>query len=217
VKIGRTHLQDATPLTLGQEFSGYAAQVKFRHHPHAARAQAALSGGARRHRPSAPDSIPNPNLPKCLPDAIAAITRPAFKSAPNKFEALASHGAYGLLMARFNALATDLFQDRKRHSPARSGPRSGLGEFILPGKRARLLDHARQVNPTQAEALTMVCLPGFSATFRITFSASQATSNSTCSSRCSWIACCNRLRLSHRRGPLVRRPCVLGYKPTNRA
>src|SRR5215468_225387 len=107
VKIGRTHTQDATPLTLGQEFSGYAAQVG-----------TGLNADRR--------------FAKLFAMRVARLTRLPFTSAPNKFEALASHGALVFAHGALDALAADLFKIGNDIRLLGSGPRSGLGELILP-------------------------------------------------------------------------------------
>ena len=172
VKIGRTHLQDATPLTLGQEFSGYAAQVK---------------SGIIRMRLALKQIYPlaqggtavgtglnaKPEFAKLFAKRVAAITRLPFKSAPNKFEALASHGAYAFAHGALNALATDLFKIANDIRLLGSGPRSGIGELILPENEPGSSIMPGKVNPTQCEALTMVCCQVFGNHAAITMAASQ--------------------------------------------
>jgi fumarate hydratase class II len=172
VKIGRTHTQDATPLTLGQEFSGYAAQVQ----SGIARNQLALKelyplaqgGTAVGTGLNAP-----PRFAKLFAKRLAAITRLPFISAPNKFEALASHGAYAFAHGALNALATDLFKIANDIRLLGSGPRSGLGELILPENEPGSSIMPGKVNPTQCEALTMVCCQVFGNHAAITVAASQ--------------------------------------------
>jgi fumarate hydratase class II len=156
IKIGRTHTQDATPLTLGQEFGGYAHQVAM---------------GIRR-------------IEGCLPDiyelaqggtavgtglntrvgwdgrvaaAIAGITGLPFVTAPNKFEALAAHDAMVMFSGALKTVAASLFKIANDLRLLGSGPRSGLGELILPENEPGSSIMPGKVNPTQAEALTMVC------------------------------------------------------------
>ena len=156
IKIGRTHTQDATPLTLGQEFSGYAKQVE--------------KGIAR--------------IKSCLPDIyelaqggtavgtglntrvgwdirvatkIAEITALPFVTAPNKFEALAAHDAIVMFSGALKTVAASLFKIANDLRLLGSGPRSGLGELILPENEPGSSIMPGKVNPTQAEALTMVC------------------------------------------------------------
>jgi fumarate hydratase, class II len=156
IKIGRTHTQDATPLTLGQEFSGYAHQV---------------AKGIQR-------------VESCLPDIyelaqggtavgtglntrvgwdsrvaaeIASITGLPFVTAPNKFESLAAHDAMVMMSGALKTVAGSLFKIANDLRLLGSGPRSGLGELILPENEPGSSIMPGKVNPTQAEALTMVC------------------------------------------------------------
>jgi fumarate hydratase class II len=172
VKIGRTHTQDATPLTLGQEFSGYAAQVKsgivrnrlaLKQLYPLAQGGTAVGTGLNAH----------PRFAKMFARRVAAITRLPFVSAANKFEALASHGAYAFAHGALNALATDLFKIANDIRLLGSGPRSGLGELILPENEPGSSIMPGKVNPTQAEALTMVCCQVFGNQTAITIGASQ--------------------------------------------
>src|SRR6478609_3722981 len=172
VKIGRTHTQDATPLTLGQEFSGYASQVEsgIRRNRLALRelyplAQGGTAVGTGLNSP--------PRFAKLFAKKAAAITRLPFTSAGNKFEALASHGAYAFAHGALNALATDLFKIANDIRLLGSGPRSGLGELILPENEPGSSIMPGKVNPTQAEALTMVCCQVFGNQMAITVAASQ--------------------------------------------
>ncbi len=172
VKIGRTHLMDATPLTLGQEFSGYAAQMK---------------SGIVRMRLALKQLYPlaqggtavgtglnaSPQFAKAFARRVAAITRLPFTSAPNKFEALASHGAYAFAHGALNALATDLFKVASDIRLLGSGPRSGLGELTLPENEPGSSIMPGKVNPTQCEAVTMVCCQVFGNQSAITAAASQ--------------------------------------------
>ncbi|MEW6450642.1 MAG: class II fumarate hydratase [Pseudomonadota bacterium] len=172
VKIGRTHTQDATPLTLGQEFSGYAQQV----HNGIIRNRLAL----KQLYPLAQGGTAvgtglnaKPQFAKLFAKKVADITRLPFVSAPNKFEALASHGAYAFAHGALNALATDLFKIANDIRLLGSGPRSGLGELILPENEPGSSIMPGKVNPTQCEALTMVCCQVFGNNTAITVGASQ--------------------------------------------
>ncbi len=172
VKIGRTHMMDATPLTLGQEFSGYASQVK---------------SGIIRMRLALKQLYPlaqggtavgtglnaNPKFAKAFANKVAALTKLPFTSAPNKFEALASHGAYVFVHGAINALAADLFKIANDIRLLGSGPRSGLGELMLPENEPGSSIMPGKVNPTQCEALTMVCCQVFGNQTAITIAASQ--------------------------------------------
>jgi fumarate hydratase class II len=172
VKIGRTHTQDATPLTLGQEFSGYAAQVK----SGIARLQAVLpelyplaQGGTA----VGTGLNAKPKFAKMFAERVAKITRLPFFTAPNKFEALASNDAYVSAHGAINATATGLFKIANDIRLLGSGPRSGLGELILPENEPGSSIMPGKVNPTQAEALTMVCCKIFGNHTTITAAGSQ--------------------------------------------
>jgi fumarate hydratase class II len=172
VKIGRTHTQDATPLTLGQEFSGYAAQVE---------------SGIARLRLAVKDLYPlaqggtavgtglnsKPRFAKLFARHAAKITKLPFTSAPNKFEALASNDAYVFVHGAINSLATGLFKIANDIRLLGSGPRSGLGELILPENEPGSSIMPGKVNPTQCEAMTMVCCQVFGNHTAITFAGSQ--------------------------------------------
>jgi fumarate hydratase class II len=172
VKIGRTHTQDATPLTLGQEFSGYAAAV--------ASGIARLKLGLRPLYPLAQGGTAvgtglnaDRRFAKKFAQAIAGMTGLPFVSAPNKFEALASHGALVFAHGALDALAADLFKIANDIRLLGSGPRSGLGELILPENEPGSSIMPGKVNPTQAEALTMVCCRVFGNHTTIAVAASQ--------------------------------------------
>jgi fumarate hydratase class II len=172
VKIGRTHTQDATPLTLGQEFSGYAAQVKnglirnrlaLKQLYPLAQGGTAVGTGLNAH----------PRFARLFAKRVAADTRLPFTSAPNKFEALASHGAITFAHGALTAIAADLFKIANDIRLLGSGPRSGLGELILPENEPGSSIMPGKVNPTQTEALTMVCCQVFGNHTTITAGASQ--------------------------------------------
>jgi fumarate hydratase class II len=156
VKIGRTHLQDATPLTLGQEFSGYAAQVAsgmvrirqgLKHLFALAQGGTAVGTGLNA----------KPAFARLFARKVAALTGLPFVTAPNKFEALASHDSYVFAHGAIAATATGLFKIANDIRLLASGPRSGLGELILPENEPGSSIMPGKVNPTQCEALTMVC------------------------------------------------------------
>jgi fumarate hydratase, class II len=160
VKIGRTHTQDATPLTLGQEFSGYAAQVKSGLHRvklglkdlyPLAQGGTAVGTGLNAKRAFA----------KLFARRVARITKLPFVTAPNKFEALAAHDAYLFAHGALNSVAAGLFKIANDIRLLGSGPRSGLGELILPENEPGSSIMPGKVNPTQSEALTMVCCQVF--------------------------------------------------------
>lgn len=156
IKIGRTHTQDATPLTLGQEFGGYSHQVAM-----AVRriketlyglyelAQGGTAVGTGLNAPVGFD--------KKVAEKIAAITHLPFVTAPNKFEALAAHDAMVFAHGALNSAAAALFKIANDIRFLGSGPRSGLGELALPENEPGSSIMPGKVNPTQAEALTMVC------------------------------------------------------------
>jgi fumarate hydratase class II len=172
VKIGRTHTQDATPLTLGQEFSGYAAQVML--------ARRRLKAALKELYPLAQGGTAvgtglnaKPQFAKLVAAKIAALTGLPFVSAPNKFEALASHDAVVFAHGALASLATGLFKIANDIRLLGSGPRSGLGELILPENEPGSSIMPGKVNPTQSEAVTMVCCQVFGNETTITVAASQ--------------------------------------------
>jgi len=172
VKIGRTHTQDATPLTLGQEFSGYAQQV---------------ANGIGRIEQTLPKLMElaqggtavgtGLNAPVGFAEAVAAkiaeITKLNFTSAPNKFEALAAHDAMVMSHGAINTAATSLFKIANDIRFLGSGPRSGLGELQLPENEPGSSIMPGKVNPTQCEAMTQVCVQIFGNNAAITFAGSQ--------------------------------------------
>jgi len=172
VKIGRTHLQDATPLTLGQEFSGYVAQLEFAES--AIRATlpgllalaaggTAVGTGLNAH----PDFAPR------IAAELSSRTGLSFKSAPNKFMALAGHDAMVSCHGAFKTLATALMKIANDVRWMASGPRSGLGEITIPENEPGSSIMPGKVNPTQCEALTMLCCQVFGNDVAITVGGSQ--------------------------------------------
>jgi fumarate hydratase class II len=156
VKIGRTHLQDATPLTLGQEFSGYTQQLRNAHDHlrhaelHVLRlAQGGTAVGTGLNAPS--------GFAEDMAAQIAELTGRPFITAPNKFEALGSNDALVQLSATLATLAVALTKIANDIRLLGSGPRSGLGELDLPANEPGSSIMPGKVNPTQAEMLTMVC------------------------------------------------------------
>ncbi|HAY06606.1 MAG TPA: class II fumarate hydratase [Hyphomonas sp.] len=156
IKIGRTHTQDATPVTLGQEFSGYAKQ---------------LENGIKRIEMTLPmlmelaqggtavgTGLASPEgFAEMVADKISQITGLKFTSAPNKFEALAAHDAMVMTHGAITTVAMSCFKIANDIRFLGSGPRSGLGELALPENEPGSSIMPGKVNPTQAEALTMVC------------------------------------------------------------
>ncbi|MEM9170106.1 MAG: class II fumarate hydratase [Pseudomonadota bacterium] len=156
VKIGRTHLQDATPLTLGQEFSGYVAMLDNA----LARAEGALprlyalaQGGTA----VGTGINAKPGFAEAFAEDVAAYTKLPFVSAENKFEALGTHDALVEAHGVLNAIAVSLFKIANDIRLLGSGPRSGLGEIALPENEPGSSIMPGKVNPTQCEAMTMVC------------------------------------------------------------
>lgn len=172
IKIGRTHTQDATPLTLGQEFGGYAAQVR---------------NGIERIEQTLPKLMElaqggtavgtGLNAPigfaEGVADRIAQITGLPFKTAPNKFEALAAHDAMVFSHGAINTVAASLFKIANDIRFLGSGPRSGLGELALPENEPGSSIMPGKVNPTQCEAMTQVCAQVFGNHATLTFAGSQ--------------------------------------------
>ena len=172
IKIGRTHMQDATPVTLGQEFSGYAAQVSL---------------AAARLRQTLPDLYAlakggtavgtglnsKAGFAEAFATRMAEVTNLPVVSAPNKFEALASHDALVFVHGALNSLATGLFKIGNDIRLLGSGPRSGIGEISLPENEPGSSIMPGKVNPTQAEALTMVCAQVFGNHTTVTVAGSQ--------------------------------------------
>ena len=172
IKIGRTHTQDATPLTLGQEFSGYTQQVR---------------NGVERLKLTLPGLMQlaqggtavgtGLNAPigfaEMVADKIGQITGLPFTSAPNKFEALAAHDAMVFSHGAINTLAASLFKIANDIRLLGSGPRSGLGELSLPENEPGSSIMPGKVNPTQCEAMTQVCVQIFGNNAALTFAGSQ--------------------------------------------
>src|SRR6202012_44589 len=168
IKIGRTHTQDATPLTLGQEFSGYTQQIE---------------NGIERIEQSLPKLMQlaqggtavgtGLNAPigfdKMVAERIAAITHMPFTTAPNKFEALAAHDAMVFSHGAINTVAASLFKIANDIRLLGSGPRSGLGELALQENEPGSSIMPGKDNPTQCEAVTQVCVQIFGNNAALTF------------------------------------------------
>ena len=172
VKIGRTHLMDATPLTLGQEFSAYAAQLDYGIRalentlPHLA--GLALGGtavGTGLNTPKGYDVK--------VAEYIAKFTGRPFVTAPNKFEALATHDAIVETHGALKQLAVSLYKIANDIRLLASGPRSGIGEILIPENEPGSSIMPGKVNPTQCEALTMVCAQVLGNDVAISFSGTQ--------------------------------------------
>jgi fumarate hydratase class II len=168
IKIGRTHTQDATPLTLGQEFSGYAQQVEnglLRIEMSLPMLMQLAQGGT-----AVGTGLNAPvGFAELVASKIAEITGLAFTSAPNKFEALAAHDAMVFSHGALNTVAASLFKIANDIRFLGSGPRSGLGELALPENEPGSSIMPGKVNPTQCEALTMVCAQVFGNQATLTF------------------------------------------------
>src|ERR1700694_996497 len=172
VKIGRTHLQDAVPLTLGQEFSGYVAQ---------------LDADLRRLEMVLPDLYElaiggtavgtgintHPEFAARAAAKIAELTGLPFVSAPNKFAALAAHDGLVMASGALRTLAVALMKIANDIRWLGSGPRAGIGELILPENEPGSSIMPGKVNPTQSEAVTMVCVQVYGNDLAISFGASQ--------------------------------------------
>ncbi|MGF1455110.1 MAG: class II fumarate hydratase [Alphaproteobacteria bacterium] len=172
IKFGRTHLQDATPLTLGQEFSGYAAQVQY---------------GIERVKASLPRLLQlaqggtavgtglnaKPGFAEAFAAEVAEVTGLPFVTAENKFEALAAHDAIVEMSGMLNTVACSLFKIASDIRLLGSGPRSGLAELRLPENEPGSSIMPGKVNPTQCEALTMVCAQVMGNHMTVTMAGSQ--------------------------------------------
>ncbi len=172
IKIGRTHTQDATPLTLGQEFSGYAQQI---------------NNGIDRIKETLPKLMElaqggtavgtGLNAPKDfgvkIAESISKLTGKKFTSAPNKFEALSAHDAMLMAHGAINTVAASLFKIANDIRFLGSGPRAGLGELALPENEPGSSIMPGKVNPTQCESLTQVCLHIFGNNTAISIAGSQ--------------------------------------------
>jgi len=172
VKIGRTHLMDATPLTLGQEFSAYAAQLEYGmraiHHSLNHLGELALGGTAVGTGINTP-----PDYAVHVAEKLAELTALPFQSAPNKFEAIAANDATVETHGALRQIAVSLTKIANDIRLMASGPRSGLGEISLPANEPGSSIMPGKVNPTQCEAITMVCAQVLGNDVTIAFAASQ--------------------------------------------
>lgn len=168
IKVGRTHLMDATPLTLGQEFSGYRAQIGYdierveaslKYLKELAQGGTAVGTGLNTH----------PDFPVKVAEKIAQITKLDFVTAPNKYESLAAHDALVYAHGALKTLAASLMKVANDIRWMGSGPRCGLGELMLPENEPGSSIMPGKVNPTQAEAMTMVCAQVFGNDVAINF------------------------------------------------
>ena len=172
IKIGRTHTQDATPITLGQEFSGYRAAVEYgqaRIVKNLADVYFLAQGGTA----VGTGLNSTPEFAADFAAKVATLTGLPFQTAANKFEALASHGALNQFHGSLNALAADLLKIANDIRFLGSGPRSGLGELSLPENEPGSSIMPGKVNPTQCEALTMVATQVMGNQVTVSIAASQ--------------------------------------------
>lgn len=172
IKIGRTHLQDATPLTLGQEFSGYAAQIKS--------GIDRVNFGLERLYPLAQGGTAvgtglnsSPEFEETFIEEVVKLTNLPFMSASNKFEAIAAHDALVEVSGILNTIAVGLNKIANDIRLLGSGPRCGIGELILPKNEPGSSIMPGKVNPTQCEALTMVCAEVMGNHTTVTFAGAQ--------------------------------------------
>lgn len=172
IKIGRTHLQDATPLSLGQEFSGYATQIQL--------AIERINDSLKRLYPLAQGGTAvgtglnaKPGFAEAFATQVASFTGLPFCSAANKFESMASHDALVEISGVLNCLAVSLNKIAHDIRLLASGPRCGLGELILPANEPGSSIMPGKVNPTQCEALSMVCAQVIGNHVAVTFAGSQ--------------------------------------------
>jgi fumarate hydratase class II len=156
IKIGRTHTQDATPVTLGQEFSGYAVQIR-NGIERVKRALPSLYELAQGGTAVGTGINCPPGFAERFAQEVAKLTGLPFVTAPNKFEALAANDAAVEMSGALNVLAVSLFKISNDIRLLGSGPRSGLGELSLPENEPGSSIMPGKVNPTQCEAMTMVC------------------------------------------------------------
>jgi fumarate hydratase class II len=172
IKIGRTHMQDATPLTLGQEFSGYATQIRYG----IARVKATLprlSQLAQGGTAVGTGLNTKKGFAERFAREVSKITGLRFTTAENKFEALAAHDALVEASGALNVLAVSLMKIANDIRVMGSGPRSGIGEILLPENEPGSSIMPGKVNPTQTEALTMVCAQVMGNNVAVTVAGSQ--------------------------------------------
>ncbi len=172
IKIGRTHLQDATPLTLGQEFSGYVQMLANsieRAEGVLPRLYALAQGGTA----VGTGLNAKPGFAEKFAEEVAIYTKLSFVTAPNKFEALGAHDAMVEAHGALNEIAVSLFKIANDIRLLGSGPRSGLGEISLPENEPGSSIMPGKVNPTQCEALTMVCAQVMGNNTTVSFAGSQ--------------------------------------------
>jgi fumarate hydratase class II len=172
IKIGRTHLQDATPLSLGQEFSGYATQVQLgieRIYDSLKRLYPIAQGGTA----VGTGLNAKPEFAEKFTEQVASFCGLPFTSAANKFEAMAAHDALVEISGVLNTLAVSLNKIANDIRLLSSGPRAGIGELLLPENEPGSSIMPGKVNPTQCEAMTMVCAQVMGNHVTVTFAGAQ--------------------------------------------
>lgn len=215
VKIGRTHLQDAVPLTLGQEFSGYATQVKYgieRVKCTLPRLYQLAQGGTA----VGTGLNTKKGFDKKVADAVGAETSLPFVTAENKFEALASHDAIVEVSGALNTVAVSLNKIANDIRFLGSGPRCGLGELLLPENEPGSSIMPGKVNPTQCEALTMVCAQVIGNHVAITVGGSSGHFELNVFKPLLANAVLQSLRLLGDAAESFRKNCVIGIEPNRR-
>jgi fumarate hydratase class II len=212
LKIGRTHLQDATPLTLGQEFGGYAAQVahgiariKLSLHGLYELAQGGTAVGTGLNT--------SPLFAETFAAKIAEMTRLPFVSAENKFEALATHDAFVFAHGALTTVAVSLFKIASDIRLLASGPRSGFGELVLPENEPGSSIMPGKVNPTQCEAVTMVAAQIIGNNTTIAFAGSQGHLELNVFKPVIAYAMLQSIRLMTDVADSFREKCVIGIEP----
>jgi fumarate hydratase class II len=212
VKIGRTHLQDAVPISLGQEFSGYAAQVLLGMQRIEATAPglAALAQGGTA---VGTGLNAHPEFAQAFARRVSAISGLSFVSAANKFEALASHDALVFCHGALASLAAGLFKIANDIRLLGSGPRSGLGELLLPENEPGSSIMPGKVNPTQAEALTMICVQVIGNQTTVAFAGSQGHLELNVFKPVIALAALQSIRLLADGARSFAKNCVVGIEP----
>jgi fumarate hydratase, class II len=212
VKIGRTHLQDAVPISLQQEFSGYSAQVALGMQ----RIEATMLGLASLAQGGTAVGTglnTHPQFAEAFARRVSTIAGLSFTSAANKFEALASHDALVFCHGALTSLATGLFKIANDIRLLGSGPRSGLGELLLPENEPGSSIMPGKVNPTQAEALTMICAQVIGNQTTVAFAGSQGHLELNVYKPVIALAALQSIRLLADGAHSFAKNCVVGIEP----
>jgi fumarate hydratase, class II len=212
VKIGRTHLQDAVPISLQQEFSGYSAQVALGMQ----RIEATMLGLASLAQGGTAVGTglnTHPQFAEAFARRVSTIAGLSFASAANKFEALASHDALVFCHGALTSLATGLFKIANDIRLLGSGPRSGLGELLLPENEPGSSIMPGKVNPTQAEALTMICAQVIGNQTTVAFAGSQGHLELNVYKPVIALAALQSIRLLSDGAHSFAKNCVVGIEP----